>query len=188
METENIYVSRMELTLSEVVSRLADTSDDREHKAIARQVQHWTANGLLKTAGIDMDAWVGRGRARQYPEEALPWLSLMLALARYGLLLSDIIQIVMRVRLDQLKKSGSLARAALHGRRSILLVAHRMGESGDSDSPMAIMKTTLMAAPVTIDSDWHSGLVLNLTKVFALEKTKHRLVMRRVGPDGFTLA
>ncbi len=178
----------MELTLSEVVGRLADTSDDREHKAIARQVQHWTANGLLKTAGIDMDAWVGRGRARQYPEEALPWLSLMLALARYGLLLSDIIQIVMRVRLDQLKKSGSLARAALHGRRSILLVAHRMGESGDSAGLIPIMKTTLMATPVTIDSDWHSGLVLNLTRVFALDKTKHRLVMRRVGPEGFTPA
>ena len=187
METENIYVSCMELTLSEVVSRLADTSDDREHKAIARQVQHWTANALLKTAGVDMDAWVGRGRARRYPEEALPWLSLMLALARYGMLLSDIIQIVMRVRLDQLKKSGSLARAALHGRRSIFLVAHRMGESGDSAGLIPVMKTTLVAAPVTIESDWHSGLVLNLTRVFALEKTKHRLVMRRVGPEGFTL-
>ncbi len=187
METENIYVSSMELTLSEVVGRLADTSDDREHKAIARQVQHWTANGLLKTAGVDMDAWVGRGRARRYPEEALPWLSLMLALARYGLLLSDIIQIVMRVRLDQLKKSGSLARAALHGRRSIFLVAHRMGESGDSAGLIPVMKTTLVAAPVTFESDWHSGLVLNLTRVFALEQTKHRLVMRRVGPEGFTL-
>ena len=43
----------MELTLSEVATRLADTSDDREHKAIARQVQHWTANGLLETAGIE---------------------------------------------------------------------------------------------------------------------------------------
>ncbi len=178
----------MELTLSEVVSRLADTSDDAEHKAIARQVQHWTANGLLKTAGVNMDAWVGRGRARQYPEEALPWLSLMLALARYGALLSDIMLIVAAVRMDQLKKSGSLAKAAMRGRRSILLVARRMGDSGDRAGLMPVMKTGFLATPVTIDSDWHSGLVLNLTQVFALEKTKQRFgPMRRVGPEGFTI-
>ncbi len=177
----------MELTLSDVVSRLADTSDDREHKAIARQVQHWTANDLLKIVGIAMAPWVGRGRARQYPEEALPWLSLMLALARYGMLLSDIAQIVAIVRMDQLKKSGSLARAAMKGRRSILLVVHRMAETGDESSLINLLKTTLLAAPATIDSDWHSGLVLNLTKVFALEKTKHRLVRHQVGPEGFTI-
>ena len=135
-----------------------------------------------------MDAWVGRGRARQYPEEALPWLSLMLELARYGALLVDIMLVVGAVRMDQLEKSGSLAEAALRGRRSILLVAHRMGNSGDRASLVPIMKTRLMAAPVTVDSDWHSGLVLNLTRVFALEKTKQRFgPMLRVGPEGFTV-
>ena len=53
---------------------------------------------------------------------------------------------------------------------------------------MPVMKTTLVAAPATIDPDWHSGLVLNLTKVFALEKTKHRFgPVRRVGPEGLTI-
>ena len=163
-------------SLSELASCVAETADAYERKSVARQLQHWTDNDLFKIAGLDLgDLNVGRGGVRRYPPEVIPWCVLMYELARVGLAVAIIAQVVTWVRLHELasEKFGHadlFAEAVAGGDTPVMLKVVFMRHAGPDRPRVETVKAELIAGPVTLDEAWGSGVVINLTR--AMERTR----------------
>jgi hypothetical protein len=72
-------------TLKEVAALLSPSGEREDFERAARQVRHWTVNGLLNTAG---EKFVGTGRSRQYAADEIRFAAWLMELAKYGINIS----------------------------------------------------------------------------------------------------
>ncbi len=158
---------------TDIARMLAETSNAEEIGSIARQVQHWTVRGLLDFTGIKIgDPGVGRGRAREYPEESLPWLALMLAMARRDISVESMGSIISGIQFQraELKKDGEtdLFAEALIGTTGPIFLTITTVRFQDGHVPrFPVMRAKMQSGTFEIGADWTSGVILNLTAVLA---------------------
>ena len=159
------------LSLSKLAARVAETADAHERKSVARQISHWTDSGLFKMIGIKLDdPHVGRGGVRRYPLEVTPWVVLMYELARIGLSVISIMQVVTWVRLHELAgetygHTDLFAQAIAGGDTPILLKVIFMRHSGPDRPRIQTVKVELIEGSSTIDGTLGSCAMINLTRV-----------------------
>ncbi|MCZ6840727.1 MAG: hypothetical protein O7G13_15800 [Alphaproteobacteria bacterium] len=158
---------------TDIARLLADTSNADEIGSIARQVQHWTVSGLLSMASITIaDPSVGRGRAREYPEESLPWFALMLAMAQRGISVETMASVIQGIQMQraQSKKDGQpdlFAEAVTGATGPIFLIMTPVRFEGGHTLRFPVLRATMLSGPPEIKADWTSGVILNLTAVLA---------------------
>jgi hypothetical protein len=88
-------------TLKEVAAILSPTGEEEEFNRAARQVRHWTINGLLETAG---EKFVGTGRSRRYAADEIRFAAWLMELAKYGVNIS--IMESVRLAFDEYARHG----------------------------------------------------------------------------------
>jgi DNA-binding transcriptional MerR regulator len=72
-------------TLKEVAAILSPSGEREDFERAARQVRHWTVNGLLEPAG---EKFVGTGRSRRYGADEIRFAAWLMELAKYGINIS----------------------------------------------------------------------------------------------------
>ena len=160
-----------DMTLSQLAVIIAETADPDELKSVARQIQHWTTSDVFKWTGVALDAPnVGKGYARRYPYEAIPWCTLMLELARRGLSVVEILQVVNWIRLAQLawKRDNAedlFAKAIEGGPGPVLLKVIAMRFRGPDSPNIPLVKAELIDGELMIDENWGSGVLINLSRI-----------------------
>ncbi len=158
------------LTLKDLAGRVAATDDPDEILRVSRQIQHWINLNLFELFNLEpADKRVGRGHVRQYPALSVPYGRLMRATANRNFSIEDMIKVLMSVHMQVVtakdRKRANLVLRAIAGTGPDVLLAMQMRESRYKGTGLNIRE-----APLTFDTSWSAGLILNLTRIFAGER------------------
>ena len=162
----------MSFTLKTLAQCIAADDSEEAAKTAARRIEHWASTGLFDVAGVDIGPKaLGRGRVRNYPEEALPWCLLWASLADRDLGLTVMATTAQGIRLKLLDKGqqGKWLRQAMRGEGPALfyfdgsagLLEHSVGHGVARE-----FNWKLARSPIHLADSWGGGFFINLTAIY----------------------
>ncbi len=158
------------LTLKDLAGRVAASDEPDQILRVSRQIQHWINLGLFELLNLEpADKRVGRGHVRQYPALAVPYSRLMRATANRNFSIKDMIYVLMCVHTEDVtakdRKRANLVLRAIAGTSPDVLLALQTRESRYVQRGLKMQE-----APLTFNTSWSGGVILNLTRIFAGER------------------